>query len=754
MLASVDFIRSPTALAWGIFWFYILFAVLGGYQLLTTFRQERIIYGHLDELFRFLTNIRIWSIRYRKTYIVVITALLGVTFLVLVYSAEILHLIFFQNQPVFSGVIDYLRWITVFVISGLQVGEYPQSLLGFILAGVFPVVVIGSVLTIVRVTSEGAHEALVKRMAEGEIAPHRVIVFNYREEYDEFVKSLLDESQAFVVIFTKEDHLQDAESFVEGIERTDTREYRIAIERLSYSVDVLFDQYSVLQSDEIYIFPDAESRTDYENLRLITRLNEEVKGREQNPNRAVDPPDTVWMADSRKLSGVAQNLEQTGFKRRLHALNFQADVRDLIRANTGDTIPELETYFNFTAEPKAPEWVEGFTLDNYVFHPNPLQPDEKETLERVREQRQTLVADSRTSIQQSQLAATREQALEMIEKRLTDEIESGPADRIGLFFGVLTEVASSTIPIDLSSAFLSQQIETATDAIQIRKSANVSSSSGVQGTSDGNVFIVNYNSKIKDFVLSFDDYESETDRYLTVFTSKNQITPDSTERTNFAEYRSMEDLLEMLFNETDRSPRRVESGDTIILLLDYTISNPKINVLRALDAIDDKLSMGSGSVAHNDIFLAVESDIESGNEEYRYLAVDKVFETQRTQRLFLNNLVQLRTSDVVRQLLQEGKLDQREAFNWAVDTAYYFKEFKIDSHDGVHRAETDAEAAIHRELKQLVDEHRGYDRRSALPFTTFSLRRDEELDMVVDLDELKCDSRIEEGQFLLSFPRM
>lgn len=710
MSAGVSFMRSPTVTAWGIFWLYLAFAVLGSYHLLRTFKRERIVYGHLDELFRFLTNIRIWSIRHRKTYIIIITALLGVAFLTLVYSAEIFHVVFFQNQPVFSDAIDYLRWITVLVISGLQVGEYPRSLLGLVLAGVFPLVVIGSVLTIVRVTSEGAHDSLIKRMAEGEIAPHRVIVFNYREEYDEFVRSLLDESRAFVVVFAKEDHLQDAESFVEGIESTDTREYRIAIEQLSYSEDVLFDQYSVLQSDELYIFPDAESRTDYENLRLITRLNEEVNRRDQDANRAVEPPDTVWMADSRKLSGVAQNLEQTGFKRSLHALNFQDDVRDLVRANTGDTLPELETYFNFTEKSVAPEWVRGFTLDNYVFQSNPLDSEEKAALDRVREQRQELVADSRTSIQQSQLAATRERALEMIEGRLTDEVEADPSDRIGLFSGVLTEVANSTIPLNLSSAFLSQQVETATDAIQIRKEANVSSSPDGRGTADSNIFIINYNSKIKDFVLSFDDYESETDRYLTVFTSKNQITPESTDRTNFAEYRSMQDLLEMLFNETDRSPRRVGSGDTIILLLDYTIPNPKINVLRVLDAIDDKLKAGVGSVTHNDVFLAVESDIKSGNEEYRYLAVDKVFETQRTQWLFLNNLVQLRTSDVVEQLLQEGKINQREAFDWAVDTAYYFKEFSIDTYDGTQQEGRDIETTVNGELKQLVDDRRGNDR--------------------------------------------
>jgi len=751
MLTVPLILESPGLIPWLVFFLYAILLVVGLYYLSRTFVQYRIVYGHLDDLFRFLTSLRIWSIRYRKSYTIAVVLVLTGIFLGLVYAAEMLHVTFYGTDPVFSGPVDYFRWLSVFVISGLQMGEYPRSLLAFVLSGVFPLFVIGSVLSIVRLTSEGAHEALVTRMAEGEISPYRVVILNYQEEYDEFVRSVLSHSTAFVVLFAKDDHIQDARSFVEGIERTDEREYRTHIEHLSYSSDVLFEQYSVLQSDELYIFPDAESRTDYENLRLITRLNEEVKDREQSPYRSAEPPNVIWMTDSRKLSGVAKNLEPTTFKENLHAMSFQDDVRDLVRANTNETITELEQYYNFSDE-EVPPWIEGYPLENYTFRLNPLTEEELDALDEIKDYRVRTGSNSVESVQQGQLAAMRDRVLNSIRDRLQTERATNPPDRVGLFFGLLTENANASIPIDLHSAYLSQQMETTTDAIQVRKTENVSAPDD-RRSSGGNIFIVNYNSKIKDFALSFEDYESSSERYLTMYTSENQITPDSTSRTNFVEYRSMNDLLDMLFNETERSPHRVSPGDTIILLLDYTIPSPKINVLRVLDAIDDKLNADSTDVDHNEVFLAVESDLESGNEEYRYLAVDKILETQLTQRLFLHNLVQMRTSDVVTNLIQEGKITREEAFGWAVNTAYYFREFRIDSCKDPKTGDREDEP-VTGPITDIVGEWQDNSQRNPLPFTTFSLHRDEEHGISVELHELRRDLEVTENQFLVSFPRM
>lgn len=744
------FLESPPTVAWLIFWLYGLLIVLGGHYLLKTFRREGIVYGHLDELFRFLTRVRVWSIRYRKTYIVAVTAVLSFAFLTLVYVAELLHGRYYGTEPVFSGTFDYFRWIGVVVFSQLQNGQMPNSTAGFVLSAVFPLFVIGAVLTIVRVTSERAHDALIEQMAEGSIAPYRIIVFNYRPEHDPFITALLEESDAFVVIFAKEEHKQDAISFKDGIESTGATEYRMAVEDLSYSEDVLFEQYEVLESDELYVFPDAESRTDYENLRLVSRLNDEVAASETDQNRSVDPPDTIWMADSRKLSGVAHNLEQTAFKRQLHAMNFQDDVRAIVRANTGDTVHELDEYFNLTETTTPPPWVTGYALANYTFSKTPLTDDERSTLADVRAERTASSSDSQPSVDQRRVAELRASFVDTVASRLEREHESRQPDAIAALFGLLADVASTTIPVDLTTAPRSRQVETATDALELRKTTNAPAIESTAGDSDGDVFVVNYNSKIKDYVLSFDADEHE--RSLTMFTSEDQITPERTDHTTFVEYRSMNDLLEMLFEETDRSPNYVTEGDSILLVLDHSIPNPKVNVLRALDAIDDKLRSADVAVDHNDVFLAVESDAESGNEEYRYLAVDTVVETQRTQRLFLHNLVTLRTSDVVASMLQEGKISTGDAFQWAVETAYYFREYRIDSSDRPHPGDRTGDSIAGATLDDLSAAYRDAEQDASLPLTTFSLERTDADSLRVVLDERTPDHRVEDGQYLLSFP--
>ncbi len=754
-MAGHPFLESPGLAAWGIFWLYFLLLCLGGYSLSRTFKQKGIVIGHLDDLFRFLTDLRVWSIRFRKTYTVIVTGILGLIFLITVYGAEKLHTMLYGTEPAFSNALDYLLWIGVFVISGLQQGAYPNSFIGLVLSGVFPVAVLGSVLSIVRFTSESAHERLIKQMAEGNIGSYRIVVFNYREMYDEFIESLLEQSDAFVVIFAKEQNLHDAESFVQGLEETDTKDYRTKIEELSYSEDLLFEQYGVLDSEELFIFPDTDSETDYANLRLITQLNQRVRDIENDPNRAADPPSTVWLSDSRKLTGVSHSLEPTSFREHLHAVNFQHDVRDLIRLNIGDPLQELEQFFNLTDATTSPSWFQGYGLDNYTFQAAPLADSELAKLEDIRQFREKRF-DRTDSVTQSELAVRKQEALETIHGRLNDELRNRPPSEIGVLYGLLTKVSGSRVPIEFSSAYLNQQMETATDTIQLTKTADVGGSEPSTDTSSGDIFIINYNARVEEFILSFGDHESEEDRHLTVYTSSNQVTPDVEGDINSVEYRSTQHLLEMLFFETEDSPRRVKPGDNVMLFLDHTIDDPGVNLLRILDAIDSRLDRNITELDHNDVFLAVEADSESSNEEYRYLAVDKVLETHQTNQLFLHNLVQFRTTQHVKELVQEGKWDHRDAVDWAVNSAYYLREFRVDTPGSLEELDTTVDTVTGTELRDIVVEQREYGRHDIVPFTTLTIERtpNEDEPLGISLAEPSRDHQLTSDEYLLSFPRI
>jgi len=748
MAAAKEFIRSPSQLSWAIFWLYLLFITLGTYKLSQTFKRKGILVGHLDDLFRFLTSFRVWSIKYRRVYTAVVTGLLSAGFLFFVYWSERLHYSYYGTEPVFAGVVDYVVWITVLVASGLQQGTFPRSVLGLVLSGVYPLFVIGSVLTIVRYTSEDAHDALIDRMAEGEAAPYRILVFNYRERYDDIVRQLLEQSSGFVVIFAKEDHMQDARSVVDGMADDSTTEYRAAIEERSYSEDVLLDQYNVLSAEEMYLFPDAETRTDYDNLRLVSRLNEEVKQRENDPNRTVDPPNTVWLADSDKLSDIGHTLEGTQFERRLHAMSFQSDVRDMVLVNTGESLRELAEYYNFADGDAGPPWVRGYELPNYQFRVKPLTEAERDELDELRQSRRSPGATAAAS-EHAHRDSLKRRILAGIDERLRAELGDDPS-RIGPLFGLLANVAEASVPIELTTAYLSQQMETATASLQLVKRPRESADSPPSSTTHSNVFLVNYNARARTFLLDFDSQASDCDRTLTVFTNPEQVTPEASAAVEFVEYETTTELLDGLFVRGEHGEKRVEPGDTVVLFLDQTAARPEVDALQVLDALDDKLNADTTDLTHNDVLLAVESDAASGNEEFHYLSVDKVLETDRTQRLFLDNLIQLRNAPLVNSLIQEGKLTPEAAFEWAVETARYLRTFRIGTPEDVRRGSAAPVTTGEASVDALVREHREFGQRRELPFTTFELVRDDEYGVAVELHELTRETTVDDGEYLLS----
>jgi len=756
MVASgYEFIRSPGIAAWSIFWVYTLFAILGGYSLARTFKQKGILIGHFDELFRFLTRLRIWSLRYRKTYTLAVTGVLLGVFLVLVYWAEVLHATFYASSAPFSGMVDYAAWILVFVVSGLQQGQSPNSIVALLLAGVLPFVVLGSIVTIVRYTSEQAHDALVKQMAEGQIGSYRVLIFNYHEKYDEVIRSVLGRSNAFVIVFAKESNLQDAHSFIDGLEGLDSKEYRTKIERLSYSEDLLFEQYDVLGADELYILPDTHNDTDYENLRLVTQLNRHVSDLEDNPNQRADTPSTVWLSDSRKLAGVSTSLADTKFREHLHAVSFQTDIRDLIRLDVAAPVPELNAYYHFGARTTPPEWVRGYGLSNYTFHATPLSDSERRTLGEIREFEAATPTRSQEATEARRLALKRE-VLEEIDARLRADLDTGDADRIGILYGLLSEVSGTTVPIRFAAAHLNPQMETATESVQVVKERHVEEGAtapgGAPGDGEGDVFVINLNDRIREFVFSFGEHPAERGRNLTVYNSEGQIAPELSDAVNAVQYDSISGLLEMLFRETDRSPRRLKPGDKILIALNHTVPEPEVNILRILDAIDDRLREPTTDIDHSDVFLAVESDSRSRNGEYRYLSVDKVLQTHGTQLSFLHNIVQFRHSEAMTGLIQEGKITRTAAVDWAVETAHYLRKFRVDNVEQRDETEAGRTPPAGGGADEAV-ERASEDGR--LPLTTLSLVRDPDLEtgLAAELSEPTGGDERRDGDFLVSFPR-
>jgi hypothetical protein len=745
---SFDFVRSPGVFAEIIFAVYLIIFSLVTYHILQIFKREGILYGHFSNVFDLLTDIRIWSIKHRAAYTTIVSGVLVSIFLVLVYWAERFHYLVYDAEPLFNSVTGFIQWATVLAVSALEKGSAPKSLLGLVLVGVFPLFIIGSVVTIVRYTSQDAHDRLMKQMAAGNLAPYRIIILNYQEKYDSFIETLLLESEAFVVLFAKEERLSDAESFKESFEKTSEDEYRLVIDELSYSTDFLFDQYEALRSDELYIFSDTELETDYRNLQLVTEINDAIKRKvERADDDSVKIPQTVWQTNDATISGISNRLDESAFQQHLHAVNFEDDIDNLVNINLGNPLENLNEFFNLSSSEDVPQWVRGYSLDEYSFTTSPL---EQEEMDRLTDINRTRMAGAPGFNVRSE----KEQLLRDIASRLD-------TDRSSPFYGVMVDVAGTDVPLDPSTAYSSYQFETARESIQITKENPESAQAPEQSSAaddQGDIFIINYNDNIHKLLRTHSQKLSDgvVDRDLFVFCSHEQVTPDSTAAVTYVTFETIPELLELLFEPpaTEESTRQLAPGDTLLIFLDDTAAEPQINSLKIINAVNEKLRGGTVELTHNDILLAVESLTDAGTEEFKHLSVDKVLQTGKTEGQFLENLATLRTSDPVEALIYEGKLTEEEAFEWVTKTAYYFREYEIERAQDVYIQNNHSESAVGHRHRDLVADLRSFEAESRQLFVKFQLHREGPDQLTVDLAELTDDDEIEADDYLVFIPHL
>jgi len=139
---------------------------------------------------------------------------------------------------------------------------------------------------------------------------------------------------------------------------------------------------------------------------------------------------------------------------------------------------------------------------------------------------------------------------------------------------------------------------------------------------------------------------------------------------------------------------------------------------------------------------------------YEYLSVDKTINTFRTQKAFLQSLIELRTDDILRRLEREGELSPDEVFEWAVRSAYGMRHYVVESATNLDWNQTQSDALINENHIDINARLRRYDRPSKQLFTSFRVvppdgDRNEPLIEMVELTENKL---IEPDEYLMFFP--
>lgn len=760
---AFELIRSPSLLMKTIFWLYSIVLIVLFINVYSIFTERNILLSHLRDLFDTLTKFRIWTMRNRRIYTILVASTLMFFALAIVYVAETAHHTVYELEPMFSSIPHFFYWIVVAMVSGFEKGEAPQSFIGLIITGLMPLFILGAIFSIVRYTSEHGHMVLMEKMARGDIPTHRVIVFNYQSKFDETILRLLRKTEAFVVVFADENHLPDAKRLKANFDENSDKAYRLLIDELSYANDTLFQRYDLIGADEIYLLSDMSHETDYQNLLVLTEINKRVKQWDDMESAVYTCPQILWEVNKAKFKLLSQNLDSPILQRNFYPVGFYEDCTRELLSNLQDPLVGLNRYYGLHGTAEQHDWFDGYGLENYRFTAESITSEERELLDSLREKRRRRSTSARQDSEPSDISELKRELLARFEQRLEEESLDGD---INPFYGVLAEIAGNDIPMDPSTAFLSHQMDTTRATIQVEKTEGkaqtdtTAEGAGESGlTINGHIYLMNLNNNSRYFLESLDSDAGGRPGALdvTVFHTEGQPIPELDLEIEFIQYSNVSEVARFLFrDELNDTEAKLEEGDSLLLFLDDTSNDPHIHLIRALDAIDDQLKEENDELNHNDIFLMVESTESSFNRIYEYLSVDKTIDTFQTRRTFLNNFIELRNDEVLDELERSGTLSQQQAFGWALQTAYALRHYVVQSATDLDWNETKGDALITENHITVNANLREYKRPSRQLFTSFRIckGKGERDEPIVEMIELTEEKEINEDEYLMFFPHI
>lgn len=752
---SFDMMRSPSTTLLVLSFAYAVIFVLLVWNVVRIFRQNGILIGHLRDVFNFLTKFRIWTLNHRKLYTASVASAIVLSLLGIVYWAERGHYYVYDVEPLFTNVPEYFVWITVLIANGFGQGELPKSFLGVVIAGGMPFFILGSLFAIVHYTSERGHEIILEKLAKGDIPSYRVVVFNYQPKYENFVHTLLEDTDCFVILFSKKNHIQEAEGLKDNFAETSGKRFRITTRELTYSDEILFENIDLLEASEVYILSDMTSETEFKNSQLLMRINQEVKRDERIQHGLQTPPQTVWEVGDRKREQIANKLDSDEFLDNFYPLHFYRDSSDFILANLGRTTSGLDEYFGFNGHDERLEWFDGETLENYRFTKSDVTERDWEAILHSRGRS----ADGETDRGEPTPGRepTRRTPVESIEAE-PERAKRPDGGRSVTFYGLVTDIAGYEVPVGPDTATFGEAAPTVHRSLHVVNDSEVETKPETTLDIDpsNEIIIVNVNENVKHLLSRLEsEFESAADApTFTVYYSGDVSFVETDISVNYVRYESKADLVDQLFSSRRDDAGRLCEGDALLLFLDHSASEPHIESIKLLDLLDDNLRDRT-TVDHDEVFLCVESKQGKYGQVYDHMSVDKRIDTFQTQEFFLNNLVLLRNSDAVRALEEDGTLASRDAFDWAVKTAFRLRHFVVQPAHGATLRRKEGESAADRPHTAFSPGTRSVDS-SARPFAGFEIDSE---DLVRGKPRLKMinapdSSPSAAGRYLLFLPRV
>lgn len=594
-----------------------------------------------------------------------------------------------------SNRIDFFAWFFVFFGSSYEQLMFPQSLLGQVIAGIVPLSAIAAVLYVVKSTSTESLEKLRLALGEGRIPNYRILIVNHQAKFEQSVIRMLEKRGSFVVLICRDEHMQRTETFADSLLDEPGKANRVLVRPISIDPYATLKDLDFANAGEIFFLTDLKSSTDIDNMRMLTRIDAWLNS--QRVSAANDLTARNYLPDDRESLGALTSMGdfvkipkmyyEASSKRQLerirsslsdltryhtHGTSFDDVVSDQIFSDVFGDLEQLNDRLGFGipmhSNPELSTRLANSMFKkgrapflDYQIVDRPASSDLIGAVRKLFSDHAKAESERNRSIKNHSVDV-RIQLQEMIaDARHPDGTKLGTKNSI---IGVTASIDKRALRMTSANAAVSCQAETTRSLLELKRDVarqEVSKAVDRQRPQRQRLVLFNFNPYTDTFVREL-IRSNKLDAVETIIMVNKwtNIPDDISTSSDIKIFRrdTVDEAIGLMVpfelnpNQTGSKERPkgfedfegIRSGDSVVVFTDYEDEiNSNVEVVQFIEGLDFRMNDGGMQgvgARHRDLFLAVECNNEETRFLFEHLAVDKVLDTSRLRRSYLEHLAE------------------------------------------------------------------------------------------------------------------
>lgn len=621
-------------------------------------RNNDIVLGHLSEIFSVFNRFVEWSLRNRLTYTIFISFIFLGSAAFLLNWSESKYMLYHATSDVkalFVGTREFLVWLLTFTSSSYDGDKFPRSMFGQLIAGSLPLVAIGSIIFVIRFTSSNPIGKLRLKLSKGEIPSHRVIIVNYEARLEGFVKAILSNKLTHITLLCNELDFPRASTFIESLDQKKESLNRVFADIIDKDPYASFAKYNLHTANEIFMFSKMTSESDYVNLKLVTKLDSLINMQRVGAAKIVDD---FLSKDNHNCQydfheelgviGIPFVLLETSSKRQkallersisnllsVHCYIFEHTelISKYLLTDLTNNIKELNEFFNLSKSSSVDNPLEsGYQLIEFDI--------ENKSITVARDffkNKKRLLSGRELSAHSLNIRNNYEQFKETVLINLEDGSPNSLVDFNVVGLG--SKISSNKVMLSFSCASLSSQTSTIYSVLCFDEASfSPTNKINTEVKSASRIFIINYTNSSHALIEKVLEVCGDTE--IVVLAKYDQEFPDWLAANSKVSLQIIDHRYELLdSNNQDADTnklRNIKKGDRVYIFVDYEdFDISEQTTLEIIESIESNLTLNDKNVTQSDIQISVESHNEEMRFLFEHLHVDKIIDTTRIRRSYI-----------------------------------------------------------------------------------------------------------------------